>query len=414
VNLRTSAHFLFLDVERDQMMKHLHQTVVSAAIATTAALGTGAIAQAATFSTPQDFSRIQFQKTIVAGDPNGTPPDSPDNRVDPNTTTSPFAGVGSLSVLLPGEGNFLCTGTAISPIHVLTAGHCLDVQNDDGTIDLAPENVTFNLNFGGDLSHQITASQLNLFPEFAGFSNTIENDMGVVTLSQPLPAGVPIYPLYRDPITPSDTITMAGYGTTGNGTVGYTVPGYPEVKRVGQNQVEDTSLLESFAFLFPGLPDGLANVYLFDFDGPDASTNTFALLGSGLTLGNNIEANVASGDSGGPSFIKSGNTLFLAGVNTIAFALPNFSELSAGEQGAFGTGGGGVRLSNAAKLDWLDSFLALAPPPLTAGNNGGSNGGGNGNGSTSVPEPTTVAGLIAVGAGLLFSKRRKESDRSKS
>jgi hypothetical protein len=35
---------------------------------------------------------------IVAGDPNGTPADSPENRVDANTADSPYAGVGSLKI----------------------------------------------------------------------------------------------------------------------------------------------------------------------------------------------------------------------------------------------------------------------------------------------------------------------------
>ena len=35
---------------------------------------------------------------IVAGDPNGTPPDSPANRVDPNVATSPFSGVVSINI----------------------------------------------------------------------------------------------------------------------------------------------------------------------------------------------------------------------------------------------------------------------------------------------------------------------------
>ncbi len=67
-----------------------------------------------------------IQKAIIAGDPNATPPDSPANRVDPNTPDSRFAGVGSLRVNTATDG-FICTATAISPNHVLTAAHCLDV-----------------------------------------------------------------------------------------------------------------------------------------------------------------------------------------------------------------------------------------------------------------------------------------------
>ena len=41
---------------------------------------------------PSDLYKIE--PVIVAGDPSGDPPDSPANRVDPNTPDSLFAGVG--------------------------------------------------------------------------------------------------------------------------------------------------------------------------------------------------------------------------------------------------------------------------------------------------------------------------------
>ncbi len=40
-------------------------------------------------------------RAIVAGDPLGSPADSPAARVDPNTTSSPFAGVGSIRIFDP-------------------------------------------------------------------------------------------------------------------------------------------------------------------------------------------------------------------------------------------------------------------------------------------------------------------------
>ena len=50
---------------------------------------------------------------IVAGDPAGVPTDNPGLRVDPNTTTSPYAGVGSLFIDAAPVGDnqgFLCSG----------------------------------------------------------------------------------------------------------------------------------------------------------------------------------------------------------------------------------------------------------------------------------------------------------------
>jgi len=283
-----------------------------------------------------------IQPVILAGDPDGSPTDSPENRVDPNTTDSPFAGVGSLRISVPGVGDFLGSGAAISRRHILTAAHVLDVVNEDGVVDPVPKNVLFHLNFGGNLTQIIPASELQIYPGFQGISNTTDNDLAIVTLSSDLPEGVPIYSLYREPIASGSTITMVGYGTSGNGVTGFVedTAGF-DIKRVGQNQVD--LLLEGN--------------FVFDFDGPDASTNLFSLLGSGPSLGNDIEASLGPGDSGGPSFIQQNGNWLLAGVNTFAFGYPEGFGLPGSGQGTFGTGGGGVLLSDPDKLAWIDSII---------------------------------------------------------
>ena len=55
---------------------------------------------------------------IVAGDPNGSPADSPSNRVDANTTASDFAGVGSLFMKLGRFNGYVCTATPIDASHL--------------------------------------------------------------------------------------------------------------------------------------------------------------------------------------------------------------------------------------------------------------------------------------------------------
>jgi hypothetical protein len=107
-----------------------------------------------------------FHAVIVAGDPKLSPTDSPALRVDPNTTTSPFAGVGSLKIT-SGRSTYICTATPIDATHVLTAGHCVDL-NDNGVPDVS--GVTFNLNYGGDLTSEIPAVAWETHPDFTGFS----------------------------------------------------------------------------------------------------------------------------------------------------------------------------------------------------------------------------------------------------
>src|SRR5262245_2469118 len=99
-----------------------------------------------------------FNPVITAGSATGTPPDSPAARIDPNSTTSRFSGVGSIEVDTTG-GTYLGTGSlltnsATGAVYVLTAGHMVDF-NDDGKFTSADGilNITFWLNYGGDQTY---------------------------------------------------------------------------------------------------------------------------------------------------------------------------------------------------------------------------------------------------------------------
>ena len=138
-----------------------------------------------------------------------------------------------------------------------------------------PANITVNINFDADLSSRIQASHVFVHGDYLKGNTAMDSqfgwhdDIAVLRLRQPAPAGVPTYPLSRE--TPgqngaSRTITMAGYGGYGDGTSPTLLAGpSPSIKRVGQNQID---LL---------LPDddtpssGKAEVFIFDFDGPNAA-----------------------------------------------------------------------------------------------------------------------------------------------
>lgn len=376
------------------------------AIASLSALSFGAAMPAKAAS----LSDLGTQPAILAGEF----PDSPTNRIDPNIPSSPYAGVGSLNLISPELGQaFLCSGTAISPLHVLTAAHCLDViENDNTFVDLQPENVTFNLHITGDFSHQFSAIDLAVFPDFLGFENTLEHDLAIVTLNEVLPDEVPLYELYRQPVAAGDIFNLVGYGTSGDGINGYTTLANAARKRVGQNRVEDTGF---FSFIIPD------DIFLLDFDDPDIPTDLLTpfspLNANDFSLGNELETIAAPGDSGGPSFIQTGNSLALAGVNTFVFApfsFDRFNQLPEAQQGVFGTFSGGVVVSQSNKLDWIDTYvqtqLEVLLPDEDMGegagdDDGGSNGdggtGGNGSGETSVPEPGAVSGLLLLAIALL-------------
>ncbi|MGB2753540.1 MAG: trypsin-like serine protease [Phycisphaerae bacterium] len=317
-----------------------------------------------------DVSVTDAIPTIVAGDPDYTAaPDLPAYRVDTNDSTSAFAGVGSLEISY-NSNTYTCSGTLISPWHVLTAGHAVDVAGDDGVVDVLPGNVTFHLNASGDNSSNITAKKITIHPDFKGFANpAVNDDLAIITLSEAAPAGVPIYDLYTLPVTAATTLTLVGYGRSGDGRNGFSTGASYTVKRTGQNAAdwfvindEDAAPGPYNDFTGDDNPAGTFNeVFFFDFDAPpgylDNDDQPVDGICGGNSLGNLVETTVGGGDSGGPSFIYDGSEYLIAGVNTFGYkplALPSYA--------LFGSGGGGMLVP--AYADWINSVI---PEPATVG-----------------------------------------------
>jgi len=309
-----------------------------------------------------------FHADIVAGDPNGSPADSPTDRIDVNSTSSPFAGVGSLQISA-NRGTYICTATPIDSTHVLTAGHCVDLNND-GKSDKRDgiRGITFNLNYGGNLTSQIPADHWNVNPNFTGFNRpSINDDLTVITLKNPLPAGVPIYALPTSDLAAGTTLYLVGYGRSGDGISGYTTDASWTVKRQGENNA-DAFYTQDDA----GQP-AANEVFRFDFDGPTGNGSF-----GGPTLGNDLETTLGGGDSGGPSFVLSGSSYTLVGVNTFTQGTnaPKFGSL-----------GGGINVF--PYLSWINSVL-------TSSAIGGGAGPGNGAGGQSVSAFSAMDAAILV------------------
>jgi ABC-type phosphate transport system substrate-binding protein len=250
---------------------------------------------------------------IFAGSATGNPPDSSAQRVDPNTPTSPYAGVGSVGG---------CSGVVIAPTYVLTARHC--------TSPWGSSLPSFFIN---------TSSNPIVIP-VQTYTNSPSTDLAILKLASPVPTGVPIYSLYQTPLQIGTIITMVGYGQSGYGDVGISSEPTSTVKRVGQNIVDVISSGQ--------------DTFSFDFDGPDASTN----VSGGLTLGNNVESTLGGGDSGGPSFITIGNTLSIVGIH---------SASTANNYGAPAFGTTGIDSSIYYNLPWINSVVpeALSAPYIS-------------------------------------------------
>jgi hypothetical protein len=245
---------------------------------------------------------------------------------DPNTVNSPWAGVGSLSV-----GGSKFTGTVIAPGYILTAAHVIAGQD--------PSNITFQLNAG--TAQTFAAAQVFVNPLYTGTTSdnlpgdpTVHSDLAIIRVEGSEDFGTSGYGLYSGSIK-GQNLTFVSYA------------GSDTVKRTGEN----------IADVVFNSASGVAQSYLFDFDGPDLSTNRLGFnIPENGTLGVNREASFVSGDSGSSAFIHVNGQWQLAGINTFqAF----YSEGPA-TSGAFGTGGGGVLLAPYAS--WIASVVT-APVP---------------------------------------------------
>lgn len=272
---------------------------------------------------------------IMAGSPTGTPADTPALRVDPNVASSPWAGVGVLEV-----GGKSFSAALIGPRHVLTAAHVVG--------GAGAGSLSFVLNAGGDASHRLAARAVYVNPGYQGFvpaaDGVVHDDLAIVELSEAAPADIPYYVPHVDAPAAGTALTFVGYGATGDGVSGIAGGSAPYTKRVGANAADVL------------IPDddgsGRAEVFVFDFDGPDASTNRMG----GTTLGNAVETTFGSGDSGSPALLLVGGQWRLAGVGTFV------AQFSGGptQAGVFGTGGGGMLVSGYA--DWISGVVGAAAP----------------------------------------------------
>lgn len=305
--------------------------------------------------------------------------------IDPNTVDSPWAGVGSVTVRNGG----VYSGALIGRRHVLTAAHAVaGVRNPRA-------DISFNLNYGGTLSHHFRARAIHILPAFQGARPGPDGiwfgDMAIIELSEDVPEGVPVYPLYGQPslgLPRDSTLTLVGYGAHGDGFGELAADGNPGVKHVGQNRLD----------VLIGRKDSrVPEVFMFGFDAPAAEAFKPAPA-AGRPLA--AEAGFAGGDSGSPVFILHDNVWKILGIATFNAGTPR----SSGNNVKFGAIEGGTFV--APHTDWIESVLNTRPEDRPdAGESPRPDAP-----SSPLPETGLAASMLA-GIGLLLWIARRKARR---
>lgn len=235
-----------------------------------------------------------------------------------------------------GTGSLLYGGTA-----VLTAAHIFFDR-------IGTTQVSFDT---GYFDSSISASRVDIHPDYD--ASSASNDLAIVWLDEPAPIDANRYELYRSGNEIFHTFKMVGYGQVGTGDTG----GFnntDNLRLVAENRFEATSETLSASSRI-NLSWNPQNTLFADFDSGLAANDLFGLF-LGITnvgLGSS-EGMIASGDSGGPSFIDG----LLAGVATSVSGLssatidPDVDDL---QNSSFGELGAWQRVSSFQR--WIDQSL---------------------------------------------------------
>lgn len=218
---------------------------------------------------------------------NGTPV----TEIGDETLRQELKPVGIVASMVYPDG--FCTGTLISPTHVLTAAHCAEFIGGQTAGLFVIEGSVYS------------TSRIFIHPNYN--TNTLDNDIAILELSEPV-TGITPAEICRTTPQVGQKLLIVGFGAAGDAETGS--DGSFGVKMAGYTTIEEVT----------------ATLVLWTFDDPE-------------------EANTAPGDSGGPGFLE------IAGVLCIACITSGGTEEDAGlGDMAFNT-----RID--AYASWLDGII---------------------------------------------------------
>jgi hypothetical protein len=258
-----------------------------------------------------------------------------------NHIVQPGTGYDGVAMLVMDNGT-MGTGSLLSDgRHILTAAH--NVTDAFGTLSVSSVDVIFTTPTG---QVTIVATRIIVHPGWDATSIG-GGDLAILELETEAPPTIERYDIYRGSDEIGKTFTKVGYGLSGQGPTGATLPS--GTKRVGQNVYEGLPQELEGVLFAPGSA-GANTQLLYDFDSGDAANDFFATLGRpDLGLGE-LESSAGKGDSGGPNFIDG----LIAGITAWGTTTPN--DVDDQTNSSFGEIASDTRVSFYAS--WIDSIIS--------------------------------------------------------
>ncbi|MBW4630444.1 MAG: trypsin-like serine protease [Iphinoe sp. HA4291-MV1] len=335
--------------------------------------------------------------------------------------TGDFSGV-ALITSVTDDIKSSCTGSLLKGgSHILTAAHCLtDTNGQFQTNYVNTTQATFNLPTG---SVSIPVVDFFVHPEYDGVYYK-GNDIAVLRLETPAPSEAEQYDIYRDEDEVGQVFTQVGYGYTGTGSTGYDSQSSLDTAYFGQNQFD--ALVDVFDSVyrqefkdFPGVV--LGSQLFFDFDNAQAENDAFGVHFNINDLGLGVsESNSAPGDSGAPAFIDN----LIAGITSYSLSGSGISanaistDIDTQNNSSFGEFSSRTRISHYAQF--IDDAIAgkisaVAAQPQSVTKRARMKSLNIKRQQSlketpkTVPESTSILGMLAFGACCLLSQKKVKS-----
>ncbi|MDR4520785.1 MAG: trypsin-like serine protease [Nitrosomonas sp.] len=251
---------------------------------------------------------------------------------------NPFDGVGKL-ILNRADGTFGCSGSLLDGGGFLvTAAHCL--TDDDGSSILNSATVSFQ-----DGAVTTTATQAHIWSGWDGHTLENNSDIAILRLDTPVTTISGFAIATGNPFL--QPVLHAGYGQTGTGATGMQSGTFGAL-HYGYNVYDAVWTGGSLAY---------------DFDDGTVAHDTFCIVAGLCNTGlpYPFESMIASGDSGGPSFILENGEFRLVGLHSFGatFGL-GAGDIDAILNASFGEAGGDTWLL--PHIGWIESITAVPEP----------------------------------------------------